>query len=41
MEKNKKTALSDAEIAELVAKIADELCEMAVLLALIVGDLDR
>ena len=38
MEKNKKAVLSDKEIAELVAKIADELCEMALLLVKIMGE---
>ncbi|HVN26052.1 MAG TPA: hypothetical protein VMT99_00145 [Candidatus Paceibacterota bacterium] len=38
MEENKKAGLSDREIAELVAKIADELCEMALLLVRIMGE---
>jgi len=38
MEKNKKAGLSDKEIAELVAKIADELCEMALLVVEIMGE---
>lgn len=41
MEENKKVGLSDEELAKLIVKITDELCEMALLLALIVGDLDR
>ena len=38
MEENKKAGLSDREIAELVAKIADELCEMALLLVKIMEE---
>ncbi len=38
MEKNKKAGLSDKEIAELIAKITDELCEMALLLFAIMQD---
>jgi len=39
MEENKKIA--DEEIVRLVAKITEELCEMALLLALIVGDMEQ
>lgn len=41
MEENKKVGLSDREIVELIEKITGELCEMALLLALIIGDLQK
>ncbi len=40
MEENK-AGMSDAEIAALVEKITGELCEMALLLASMLGDFER